>query len=115
MSDAFENLFKFKSPGMERIRKENLKRARRRAAGSALDAAATLQIQKMMKGDPPKSQTYTREQPKKQSGFASAATVVKLMGNTLKKLSIPGVVMAGMKPSKVADGRINPNIRFSDD
>ena len=35
---------------MERVRKENLKRARRRAAGSALDAAATLQIQKMMKG-----------------------------------------------------------------
>ena len=38
MSNIFDNAFKFKSPGMERVRKENLKRARRRAAGSALDA-----------------------------------------------------------------------------
>ena len=53
---------------------------------SAADAAATLQIQKMMKGDPPKSKTYTREQPK-QSSFGNAATAVKLMGATLKKLS----------------------------
>ena len=32
MSNIFDNAFKFKSPGMERVRKENLKRARRRAA-----------------------------------------------------------------------------------
>ena len=114
MSNIFDNAFKFKSPGIERIRKENLKRARRRAAGSALDAAATLQIQKMMKGDPPKSKTYTREQPK-QSNLGSAATVVKLMGSTLKKLSVPGVIMGVMKPKKVGAATINPRIRYSDD
>ena len=63
MSNIFDNAFKFKSPGMERVRKENLKRARRRAAGSALDAAATLQIQKMMKGDPPKSKLILGNNP----------------------------------------------------
>ena len=79
-----------------------------------LDAAATLQIQKMMKGDPPKSKTYTREQPKKPS-FGNAATAVKLMGATLKKLSVPGVIMGAMKPKKVGDATINPRIRYSDD
>ena len=114
MSNIFDNAFKFKSPGVERIRKENLKRARRRAMTSAADAAATLQIQKMMKGDPPKSQTYTREQPK-QSSPGSALSVVRMMGTTLKKLSVPGVIMSVMKPTKVGDATLNPRIRYSDD
>jgi len=114
MTQFFDNAFTFKKPGIERIRRENVKRARRRALGSAMDAAAVVEMQKKMKGDPPKSQTYTREQPKSSSGV-SPSSVVKLMGSTLKRLSVPGVIMGVMKPKKVGDATINPRIRYSDD